>query len=129
MTQLLLDTHALLWWWSGDSALSDTARCSISDSEATVFVSAASAWEIATKIRIGRLASHGGIVSRFDELALAAHLRHLPVTHRHGLQAGSYPTKHRDPFDRMLAAQAQLESLTLVTNDTAFEEFPVRVIW
>ena len=129
MTQLLLDTHALLWWWSGDSALSATARASIADSETTVFVSAASAWEIATKARVGRLTAQEDVVPRFSELAVAADLQHLPVTHRHGLRAGSYPTKHRDPFDRMLAAQAELESLTLVTNDTVFEEFPVRVLW
>ena len=129
MTQLLLDTHALMWWWSGDSALSATARASITDSETTVFVSAASAWEIATKVRVGRLTTHEDIVPRFSELAVAADLQHLPVTHRHGLRAGSYPRKHRDPFDRMLAAQAELESLTLVTKDAAFEEFPVRVLW
>ena len=129
MTQLLLDTHALMWWWSGDSALSATARASITDSETTVFVSAASAWEIATKVRVGRLTAHEDIVPRFSELAVAADLQHLPVTHRHGLRAGSYPTKHRDPFDRMLAAQAEMESLTLVTKDAAFEEFPVRVLW
>ena len=129
MTPLLLDTHALMWWWSSDAALSATARASISDSETTVFVSAASAWEIATKMRVGRLAAHEDIVPRFSELAAAADLRHLPVTYRHGLRAGSYPTKHRDPFDRMLAAQAELESLTLVTNDSAFEEFPISVLW
>lgn len=129
MTQLLLDTHALLWWWSGDSALSAPARASIADSETIVFVSAASAWEIATKVRAGRLTGHEDIVPRFGELAVAATLRHLPVTHRHGLRAGSYPTKHRDPFDRMLAAQAEMESLTLVTKDTVFEEFPIRVLW
>ena len=129
MTQLLLDTHALLWWWSDDSALSSAASTAITDTEATVFVSAASAWEIATKVRVGRLNAHGGVVDRFGELIAAADLRHLAVTHRHGLRAGSYPTAHRDPFDRMLAAQAELESLTLVTNDAAFEEFPVRVLW
>ena len=63
------------------------------------------------------------------ELAAAADLLHLAVTHRHGLRAGSYPTEHRDPFDRMLAAQAELESLTLVTNDAVFGEFPVRALW
>lgn len=72
---------------------------------------------------------YGDMVSRFSELALAADLRHLPVTHRHGLRAGSYPSNHRDPFDRMLAAQAELESLTLVTRDAAFQDFPVRVLW
>ena len=129
MTRLLLDTHTLLWWWSGDSALPDTARAAIADAEATVFVSAASAWEIATKVRIGRLRPGVDVIARFEELAAASHLRHLAVTHRHGLRAGSYPVSHRDPFDRMLAAQADLESLTLVTGDSAFEEFPVQVLW
>ena len=129
MTRLLLDTHALLWWWSGDSALSSSASDAIADAGATVFVSAASAWEIATKVRLGRLRDHGDVVPRFTELAAAADLRHLAVTHRHGLRAGSYPTPHRDPFDRMLAAQAELESLALVTNDSVFEQFPMRVLW
>ena len=129
MTQVLLDTHALLWWWSGDSALSSTARAAITDADATVFVSAASAWEIATKVRVRRLRSHEEVVPRFGEFAAAAGLRHLAVTHRHGLRAGSYPNEHRDPFDRMLAAQAELESLTLVTRDEVFQEFPVRVLW
>ena len=129
MTQLLLDTHALLWWWSGDSALSATARAAITDADATVFVSAASAWEIATKVRVGRLRTHSDAVARFGELAAAAGLRHLAVTHPHGLRAGSYPNEHRDPFDRILAAQAELESLTLVTRDAVFAEFPVRVLW
>ena len=129
MTQLLLDTHALLWWWSGDSSLSSAAKAAIADADATVYVSAASAWEIATKVRLGRLSAHGDVVPRFGELAAAADLRHLAVTHRHGLRAGSYPTEHRDPFDRMLAAQAELESLTLVTIDAVFGEFPVRALW
>lgn len=119
-----------MWgWWSGDTALSPRARGSIADSETTVFLSPASAWEIATKVRLGRLSAHADVVSRFGELAVESDLRHLPVTHRHGLRAGSYPTRHRDPFDRMLAAQAEMESLTLVTNDTGFAEFPVRVLW
>ena len=129
MTRLLLDTHALLWWWSGDSALSSDARDAIADADATVFVSAASAWEIATKVRLGCLRAHGDVVARFDELAAAADLRHLAVTHRHGLRAGGYPMAHRDPFDRMLAAQAELESLTLITRDAAFGEFPVQILW
>ena len=129
MTPLLLDTHALLWWWSGDAALSPAARAAISEADATVLVSAASAWEIATKVRVGRLTAHGDVVARFGELAAAADLQHLAVTHRHGLRAGSYRTDHRDPFDRMLAAQAELESLTLVTNDSVFGDFPIPVLW
>ncbi len=127
--RLLLDTHALLWWWADDPSLPVTAREAIADSESKVFVSAASAWEMATKMRLGRLAAHQQAVSRFHELVAADAFGHLPVTYRHGLHAGGYRADHRDPFDRMLAAQAELESLTLITSDTAFGDFPVRVLW
>lgn len=129
MTRLLLDTHALMCWWSDEALLPSRPRETISDANVTVFVSAASAWEIATKVRLGRLTGYGDMVPRFGELASSADLRHLPVIHRHGLRAGSYPMKHRDPFDRILAAQAELESLTLVTSDEAFQDFPVQVLW
>ena len=129
MTGLLLDTHALLWWWADEPSLSSHARETILESDTEIFVSAASAWEAATKVRVGRLSAYEGIVPRFDELIRADAFRHLEVTHRHGLRAGSYPNEHRDPFDRMLAAQAELESLTLVTRDEAFQDFPVRVLW
>ena len=129
MTGLLLDTHVLLWCWSDDPALSREARAAIGNSETAVFVSAASAWEISTKARLGRLTAYGDIAWRFDELVGAASMMHLPVTHTHGLRAGSYERAHRDPFDRMLAAQAELESLVLVTSDHAFAQFPVTVLW
>ena len=129
MTRLLLDTHALLWWWSDEELLPVRAREALSEADTTAFVSAVSAWEIATKVRLGRLSQFRHVVPRFGELARAADLRHLPLTHHHGLRAGSYPNEHRDPFDRMLAAQAELESLTLVTGDEAFKDFPVSVLW
>lgn len=129
MTRLLLDTHALLWWWSDDPSLPAGPRDAILDSDSAVFVSAATAWEIATKVRLGRLAHHEGISAHFHDSVAADDFKHLPVTALHGLRAGSYPQAHRDPFDRMLAAQAELEGLTLVTGDAAFEDFPVRVLW
>lgn len=129
MTRLLLDTHALLWWWSDEPSLPSNVRETILDSDVAVFVSAASAWEAATKLRVGRLPAYEGMAPRFDELIRADAFQHLPVTHHHGLRAGSYPNEHRDPFDRMLAAQAELESLTLVTRDEVFQDFPVQVLW
>ena len=129
MSDLLLDTHALLWWWSENPALSPGAEEALRDSGNDVFVSAASAWEVATKFRLGRLPEYEGAVLRFNEFAIDASMRHLPVTYQHGLRAGSYTAHHRDPFDRVLAAQAELESLVLVTRDAAFQEFPVQVLW
>lgn len=127
--RLLLDTHALLWWWTDDPQLSDAARQVISDTANTVFVSAASAWELATKHRIGKLGEAGEAVARFDELVLADGFEHLPISHYHCLKAGTYVLEHRDPFDRMLAAQSELEGLILVTRDPAFRLFGTATLW
>ena len=129
MNELLLDTHALLWCLADDPALSAGARAAVLDPEARILVSAASAWEIATKHRLGRLDDLGIFASRLDQLVLAADYNRLPITFAHAQRAGSYATAHKDPFDRMLAAQAEIESLTLVTRDPAFEEFPVATLW
>ena len=109
--------------------LPPSVREAVTDPGNEVFVSAASAWEAATKFRLGRLPEYEGAVLRFNEFAIDASMRHLPVTYQHGLRAGSYTAHHRDPFDRILAAQAELESLVLVTRDAAFREFPVQVLW
>ena len=129
MTRLLLDTHALLWWWTDDDKLSDEARRAIADPGADVHVSAASAWEISTLWRLGRIDHAPGAVSRFHELVETDGFRHLAITHFHCLRAGGYPAEHRDPFDRLLAAQSELEGLTLVTRDPAFTQFPAVVFW
>lgn len=129
MTRLLLDTHALLWWWTDDDNLSDEARRAIGDPGAEVHVSAASAWEISTLWRLGRIDRAPGAVSRFHELVEADGFYHLAITHFHCLRAGGYPAEHRDPFDRLLAAQSEMEGLTLVTRDTAFTQFPAAVFW
>ena len=127
--KLLLDTHTLIWWWSNSSRLSKPAYEAITETRTAVFVSAASAWEISTKIRIGRLTLPTYVAQSFGESIVTDGFKHLPVNHQHALRAGGYPMDHGDPFDRMLAAQAELESLTLVTRDPAFQQFPVRVLW
>ena len=127
--RLLLDTHALLWWQTDDARLSAPARAAIADEANEVFVSAASAWEIATKLRIGKLEGVPHAAERFDELVRADGFRHLAVDHRHALRAGGYPQTHRDPFDRMLAAQSELEALTLVSVDPAFAAFGTPTLW
>ncbi len=126
---LLLDTHVLLWWWSNDTKLSHNAREVLADSKTDIYVSAVSAWEIATKIRLGRLPAFEDTIWRFRELVQESAMQHLSITYLHGLHAGRYEQQHRDPFDRMLAAQAEIESFVLVTGDFAFQEFPVQVLW
>ena len=127
--KLLLDTHTLLWWWTNDPQLPETARALLADEDNQVLVSAASAWEIATKHRLGKLAEAGDALPRFNELVNADGFEHLPVNFLHSLKAGAYPVEHRDPFDRILAAQSDLESAALVTRDPAFAVFGVHVVW
>jgi PIN domain nuclease of toxin-antitoxin system len=92
---LLLDTHALLWWFTDDEKLSATARDAIADEANEIFVSAASALEIAVKFRLGKLGHAQDVVHRFDELVAADGFRHLPITHYHALKAGAYDLEHR----------------------------------
>jgi PIN domain nuclease of toxin-antitoxin system len=127
--RLLLDTHALLWWFTDDARLSVGARQAIADSDTVVHVSAASAWEIATKQRIGKLEGVPDAVSRYAELIEADGFRHLPISHLHALRAGSWDVAHRDPFDRILAAQSALERMPLVSRDPAFALFELETLW
>lgn len=127
--RLLLDTHALLWWWFDDPRLSRPARDAIADPANAPLVSAASAWEVATKYRLGKLPEAAEAATRFSELVREARMQPLPIRLEHALHAGAYPQRHRDPFDRMLAAQAEVEGIRLVTVDPVFQEFPARILW
>src|SRR5713101_9883728 len=125
----LLDTHALLWWLFDDPKLSPRARETIARSENEILVSAASAWEISTKHRIGKLPEAGDIVAQFPAYLRKARFTALDVSIDHALLAGSLPGPHRDPFGRMLIAQARLHSLPIVTLDSFFGDYGVNVIW
>ena len=126
--KLLLDTHALLWWWTDDPQLSAAARAAIASPVNTVLVSAASAWEIATKLRLGKLhLPDAG--TRLNELVAADGFVPLPISVDHALLAGSYPAEHRDPFDRMLAAQSQIEGAALVSRDPGLKAFGCALLW
>ncbi|MGQ0657252.1 MAG: type II toxin-antitoxin system VapC family toxin [Chromatiales bacterium] len=125
----LLDTHTLLWWLFDDPKLSRRARTVIKDRESIILVSSASAWEIATKHRLGKLPEAGEAVSRLPALINQSRFDTLPITLEHALAAGMLPTHHRDPFDRMLIAQAQIEELPIVTNDRVFKNYNVEVLW
>jgi PIN domain nuclease of toxin-antitoxin system len=127
--RLLLDTHALLWWLAGDSSLSEPAREAIADESAEVFVSAASAWEMATKHRTGRLPGIDTVMRDLAGAISGQGFLPLPITLRHGQTAGGLPGPHRDPFDRLLMAQAMLEDLWLVSNEMPFDAYGVRRLW
>jgi PIN domain nuclease of toxin-antitoxin system len=122
--RLLLDTHAFLWAIAEPSRLSDETRTRIADPDITVAVSAASAWEIAVKVATGKLTLATDVVQEIE----GAEFEKLPITIAHGLAAGSLPLLHKDPFDRMLVAQAMTDGWTLVTRDTKLEGYGVAVL-
>lgn len=123
--RLLRDTNALLRCFTDDPRLSDTARRAIGDPDNAVHASVASAWEIVTKQRIGKLEGVPDAARRYVELVDAVGFRHLAVSHLHAVHAGGYRVVHRDPFDRMLAAQSALERMPLLTCDSAFAQFDI----
>ena len=126
---LLLDTHALIWWMTNSPSLPDTARRLMLDKRNTIVVSAASAWEMATKVRLGRLPAASDITRNFQEYLSQSGFESLPVSAEHGIRAGLLPGPQRDPFDRMLIAQAQAENLTIVSNELAFDNYGIRRAW
>jgi PIN domain nuclease of toxin-antitoxin system len=127
--RVLLDTHALLWWLFDDPKLSEAARNVIKDPNNQVLVSSASAWEIATKHRLGKLPEADEAVQDLPQLLQQARFDILPIQFDHALLAGTLAGPHRDPFDRMLIAQAQLEGVAIITTDPVFKGYKVRVIW
>ena len=127
--RLLLDTHALLWWLDGDRRLSAKARRAIGDAANSILVSAASAWEITTKARLGKLPGALDVAADVAGCVAGQGFVALDITILHAQRAGRLPGAHRDPFDRMLIAQAQLEDVAIVTDDEAFEPYQVRRFW
>ena len=126
---LLLDTHALIWWMINSPSLPDAVRRLMLDKGNTIVVSAASAWEMATKVRLGRLPAASDITRNFQEYLSQSGFESLPVSAEHGVRAGLLPGPQRDPFDRMLIAQAQAENLTIVSNEQAFDSYGIRRAW
>ncbi|HEX3393456.1 MAG TPA: type II toxin-antitoxin system VapC family toxin [Acidimicrobiales bacterium] len=120
---LLLDTHALLWWLA-DAPMTTEARTRIADPEALVAVSAASVWEISIKRALGKLRFEGSMAGHVAD----GPFEPLSISLEHAERAGALPSHHRDPFDRMLVAQAQAEQLTLVTRDPAFDAYEVALL-
>ena len=118
--QLLLDTHILLWWLSDDRKLAKSAREIIANPNNDVLVSSASVWEISIKTGLGRLEIE---LDDLEDAIVKNGFRPLPIGLRHAVTAGRLPTVHRDPFDRMLVAQASVEELRVISHDQVFERY------
>lgn len=127
--RVLLDTHALLWWLAGDEQLSTRAKQTIAHSANSIFVSAASAWEITTKHRLGKLPGIGPLAVDFQREVEQQGFTPLAISISHAQMAGSLSGAHRDPFDRMLIAQAREEKMALVSIERLFDEYDVRRVW
>jgi len=125
----LLDTHTLIWWWGRKPDLSAAAREAIESPDSTIFVSAATTWEMATKVRSGRLPEMERRITQYDEGVVEDGFLHLPVDWHHARRAGLLPGAHGDPFDRMIAAQALIEDLTVVSCDPKIAAFGCRTLW
>lgn len=127
--RLLLDTHALIWWLAGDEALSIPARHAIADEANSIFVSAASAMEVATKFRIGKLPGAALLANDFEAIIAGQGFGELAISVRHARLAGEMNITHKDPFDRFMIAQAQAEGMALVSNEALFDGFAVQRLW
>jgi len=125
----LLDSHALLWWWFDPDRLSTAVRELLGDPATPVLVSAASVWELSLKHHQGKLPELSGAIADLPGLLQADGFEALPISLAHGLRAGGYSQPHHDPFDRMLAAQAELDHLVLLTADPRLSTFPCQTLW
>jgi PIN domain nuclease of toxin-antitoxin system len=125
---MLLDTHIFLWWLFNDNRLPAEIGDYIRDIRHSIFISAASVWEIATKFRLGKLPGAASVTGNVPEWILKAGFKPLPITPEHAQLAASWDHAHRDPFDRMLAAQAKIERLPLASTDKHIACFPIKIV-
>jgi len=128
VNSLLLDTHIFLWWLFDDPKLPQGIRCIIEEEANTILVSAVSVWEITTKFRLGKLPEAAAVAKNVPAWIEKAGFKALPVSPHHAQLAGAWEMAHRDPFDRMLAAQAKLEQVVLATVDSALFDFPLDIL-
>ena len=127
--RLLLDTHAFLWWLDGDRRLSPKVRRAIADESNVILVSAASAWEITTKARLGKLPGAVDVAADVAGCVSGQGFAPLAISLLHAQRAGHLAGEHRDPFDRMIIAQSQIEDVAIASNDAVCDAFDVRRYW
>lgn len=127
--RLLLDTHTLLWTLEGNPRLSKRAAAALEDADAEKLVSAVSVYEICLKYRLGKLPKVAVLVDRFEQILVESGCAPLPVTLAHAKEAGLLSTTHKDPFDRLLIAQARIERAAIVSNEKLFDRFGVERVW
>lgn len=127
--QLLLDTHTFIWWMTNDTALPASTRKMIGDEENSIYLSAATAWEMTIKYKIGKLPVMAGFNADVPSAIEEQGFIELPISIFHGQMAGALDGHHKDPFDRMLIAQALADDLTLVSNDMQFDAYGVTRLW
>jgi PIN domain nuclease of toxin-antitoxin system len=118
-----------MWWFGDDPALSQTAREIIADTDNVLLASAATAWELAIKFRLGKLQKAADLVSNFSGRMEREGFQLLPISAEHGIRAGLLPGPHKDPFDRMLIAQSQAENAPVISNEGIFDTYGVRRLW
>ena len=127
--KFLLDTHAFLWWLSDPEKLSSRAFETIEAAEHEIYLSPASSWEIAIKMRLGRLALPKDLSSYIPQKMLSNGFRSLGIEQIHALETYHLPDHHRDPFDRMLIAQARVEKMPIITKDALIEKYVIETVW
>lgn len=127
--RFLLDTHTLLWCFNASPSLTARARRLIENGSNEILVSAASAWEIATKVRLGKLPTGEELIGDFDRYLARLGFEGLSISLQHAVRAGRLPGDHRDPFDRMIIAQAEAEDLAIISNDRIFDAYHIRRVW
>jgi PIN domain nuclease of toxin-antitoxin system len=127
--RFLLDTHTLLWSFNDSPSLSPRARRLIEEGRNEILVSAASAWEIATKVRLGKLPTGDELIADLDRYLAQMRCEALSISIDHAVRAGRLSGEHRDPFDRMLIAQAQAENLAIISSDRIFDTYHVHRVW
>ncbi|MBZ5657031.1 MAG: type II toxin-antitoxin system VapC family toxin [Acidobacteriia bacterium] len=126
--EILLDTHALVWWMVESPRLSKRAVATLADPNNRLIVSAVVAWELAIKVNAGKILP-SSLISRLEEAVSEQALEEMPITLEHAVRGGLLPLHHRDPFDRLLVAQAQSLKLPILSADAALDEYDVRRVW